>query len=110
MGWKIRLSAHAEQDARSILSWTRTHFGSRQAEAYAMTLSLALEALFEGPAILGVKARPDLGPDIGTLHVARKGRRGRHFIIFRANHPDTLDVLRILHDSMDLPRHVLEDC
>ena len=109
MGWVVRLSAQAEQDTFSILAWTRTHFGAQQAEAYATTLSLALEALFEGPTIPGAKARPDLGPGIGTLHVARNGRRGRHFIVFRTNYPDTLDVLRILHDSMDLPRHVPKD-
>jgi toxin ParE1/3/4 len=47
-----------------------------------------------------------------TLHVARKRRRGRHFILFRADtNPNRglIDVLRILHDAMDLERHVPDE-
>lgn len=106
MGWTIRLSAQAEQDMRSILVWTGNNFGAAQARIYAMTLSLALEALLDGPEILGVKIRHELGPSIRTLHVARQGRNGRHFIIFRISTPNVIDVLRVLHDSMDLPRHI----
>ncbi|NBU77128.1 MAG: type II toxin-antitoxin system RelE/ParE family toxin, partial [Planctomycetes bacterium] len=39
------------------------------------------------------------------LHVARQGRAGRHFVVFRAAGSD-IDVLRLLHESMDLPRHL----
>lgn len=58
---------------------TIENFGERQAETYAETLTLALEVLHEGPEPLGAKARDDIGPGI---------------------------VLRLLHDSMDLARHV----
>ena len=43
-----------------------------------------------------------------TLHVARKGRKGPHFVVFRvapSRSEQVIDVLRLLHDSMDLPRH-----
>jgi toxin ParE1/3/4 len=106
MGWTIRLSAQAEEDMRSILVWTGNNFGPVQAGVYAMTLSLALEALLGGPEILGVKIRHELGADIRTLHVARQGRNGRHMIVFRISTSTVIDVLRILHDSMDLPRHI----
>lgn len=105
MGWTIRLSAQAEQDVRSILVWTGNNFGTEQAKVYSLTLSLALEALLGGPEIIGVKIRQELGPNIRTLHVARQGRNGRHFIIFRISTSSVIDVLRILHDSMDLPSH-----
>ena len=107
--WTVRLSAAAEADFRQILRWTVDNFGSPQAKAYANTLSSALKALCAGPSIIGVKERPEIGINIGTLHVARNGRKGRHFIMFRIS--DThdskeLDVLRFLHDSMDLERHL----
>jgi plasmid stabilization system protein ParE len=39
--------------------------------------------------------------------VARQGWRGRHFIMFRADDAcHCIDVLRVLHDSMDLTRHI----
>ena len=47
-----------------------------------------------------------------TLHVARGGRKGRHFVLYRVNTQgptQVIDVLRLLHDSMDLSRHIERD-
>ena len=107
--WTVRLSAVAEADFRQILRWTMENFGSVQARNYADTLSSALKALSAGPAIIGVKERPEIGNDIRTLHVARNGRKGRHFVMFRIGSiegSDVIDVLRLLHDSMDLERYL----
>jgi toxin ParE1/3/4 len=85
------------------------NFGSAQARSYADTLSSALNALGAGPSIAGVKERPEIGNNIRTLHVARNGRKGRHFVMFRISSiqgSDVIDVLRLLHDSMDLERHL----
>ena len=106
MAWKLRLTRHAEQDIRNILSWTEEHFDKQQAITYTETLMLGLEALTEGPKIIGVKKRNDIAPGIKTLHVARSGRKGRHIIIFRVEDNHFVDVLRILHDSMDMSRHI----
>jgi toxin ParE1/3/4 len=38
--------------------------------------------------------------------VARQGRRGRHFLVFRQIEDRCIDVLRLLHDGMDLARHI----
>ena len=110
--WRVRLASAAQKDYQNILQWTVDQFGLGQAQAYAETLSDALEGLCAGPEILGVKARTDIGPGLHTLHVARKGRKGRHFVMFKvAELPgeDVIDVLRILHDSMDLERHLPVD-
>ena len=104
--WKVRLSAHAELAFSEILTWTIENFGKHQAETYAETLTLAIEALHDGPEQLGAKARDDIGPGIRTLHVARQGRSGRHFVVFREAQDQYIDVLRLLHDSMDLARHI----
>jgi toxin ParE1/3/4 len=104
--WKVRLAAQAELDFSDVVSWTIENFGERQAETYAETLTLAIEALHDGPEQLGVKAREDIEPGIRSLHVARRGRRGSHFVVFREAQNQCIDVLRLLHDSMDLARHV----
>lgn len=106
MAWTLRLAAQAEQDIADILAWTGVHFGEQQARAYAENLCLALEALTEGPDVLGVKPREDIAPGIRVLHVARSGRKGRHFVVFRNGGENLIDVLRVLHDSMDLPKHL----
>ena len=107
--WTVRLSAAAEADYRQILRWTAENFGLPQARIYADTLSSALKALSNGPSIIGVKERGEIGTNICTLHVARNGCKGRHFVMFRVGSfqgRNVIDVLRILHDSMDLVRHL----
>ena len=79
---------------------------------YADTLTVALEDLCAGPDILGVRARDEIGQNLYTLHVSRKGRKGRHFVLFQVGKGtggNVIDVLRILHDSMDLQRHLPAD-
>lgn len=106
--WKIRQTKPAKQDRINIIRWTIERFGPDQAETYAETLALALAALRSGPDIIGVKKLDDLAPGIHTLHVARNGRKGRHFIVFRISDSHTIDVLRLLHDGMDLAAHLPE--
>ena len=103
--WTVRLGRQAEQDYVEILQWTAKTFGEGQASTYAETMACAIEALEDGPDVLGAKARDDIQPGIRTLHVARQGRAGRHFVVFRVA-GSHIDVLRLLHDSMDLPRHL----
>ena len=110
--WTVRLAGAAEADFEAILLWTLEHFGDAQARAHSDILSAAVQALTGGPEQPGIKARPEIGRGLFTLHVARSGRRGRHFVLFRADAGSAtrqIDVLRILHDAMDLARHVPED-
>jgi toxin ParE1/3/4 len=107
--WAVRTSAAAKADFKDILRWTRDRFGTQQAQVYLETLTLALEDLCAGPQGVGCTLRSDIGPDIYTLHVARKGRHGRHFLVFRVRplqDQPVLELLRILHDSMEMKRHL----
>lgn len=106
MAWTVRLAAQAELDFVEILAWTVENFGEIQAEIYAETLTSAIEALHDGPLLAGAQARNDIESGIRTLHVARQGRRGRHFLVFRQIEDRCIDVLRLLHDGMDLARHI----
>ena len=84
-------------------------FGVAQSRIYAETVSAALNDLTAGPTVVGAKKRNDILKGIFTLHVARKGRKGRHFIMFRlgrTSEQDVIEVLRLLHDAMDLQRHL----
>lgn len=104
--WSVRLTHQAERDVEAILAWTEERFGVLQAEAYMDVLALAVEALLAGPDVAGARKRDDILPGIRVLHVARHGKRGRHFLIFRESEDGQIDVLRVLHDSMDLARHL----
>ncbi len=108
--WRVHLTQTAETDYRNILRWTSGHFGERQAHVYADTLTAAIEALADGPDVIGSRKSSGIGEGVRLLHVAREGRKGRHFVLYRVRsqaEPPAIDVLRLLHDSMDLPRHVV---
>lgn len=108
MRWTIRLAKAAENDFAEVVDWTARRFGERQAAAYARVLVEAVVALEAGPRQPGVTARDDIRKGILTLHVARKGRQGRHFIVFRVGDAKArrIDVVRNVHHAMDLPRHL----
>jgi toxin ParE1/3/4 len=106
--WTVRLTAAAEADYQNIIAWTLEQFGDLQARAYADTLSAALVELTAGPTAVGAKERREIGKGLFTLHVARGSRTGRHFVLFRVGSDKSqrrIEVLRLLHDAMDLKLH-----
>jgi toxin ParE1/3/4 len=110
--WRVRLSARAAADFDAIVAWTEEQFGIKQSMSYEEILIAALQSLCGGPSILGAKPRDDLETGLLSLHISRRGKPARHFILFRASissEPQTIDVLRILHDSMDLKRRQIEN-
>jgi toxin ParE1/3/4 len=110
--WRVRLSEPASADIREIFRWTADRFGEAQANAYGDILLAALDALCRGPRTVGVSARPDIAQGLYTLHVSRNRRRGRHIILFRLGQDrgQPLGIVdRVLHDSMDIARHLPSD-
>jgi toxin ParE1/3/4 len=104
--WEIRLAEAAEKDFQSILVWTAEQFGETQAHRYRGVLVAALTALADGPTPLNWKPRDDIAPGLRVLHVARRGRPGRHILLYRARGDRLIEIVRILHDAMDLERHL----
>ena len=105
--WTVRLARQAQADLDEILMWTSRNFGPVQTRTYATTIKLAIKALGEGPDALGAQARDEVRPGVRILHIARQGRQGRHFLVFRAANGKIIEVLRILHDRLELARHLL---
>jgi toxin ParE1/3/4 len=104
--WHVRLGAAAEQDFQSILTWTAEQFGAAQARGYGEILTAAILALEDGPNILGTRPRDEIAPGLRVLHAARHGRRARHMLLYRAGPDAVIDIVRILHDAMDIERHI----
>jgi toxin ParE1/3/4 len=106
----------ALEDISSIQAWTQERFGEIISLRYDELLEYALADLLAKPARLGVTQHPGLPKDVFAYHLRFsriKAKRGaiekpRHFILFRAN-DSVLIVLRVLHDSMNLPAHLDND-
>lgn len=104
--WRVRLGAAAEVDFANILKWSTENFGARQSRVYRDTLVQAIGELVCGPDVTGSRARDEIMAGLRTLHVARRGRRGSHFLMYRVAPKSTIEIVRIIHDRMDLWRHV----
>ena len=104
--WRVRLSIAADHDFASVLRWTTQAFGPKQASDYRQMIVQAIRALGSGPDLPDSKARDEVQTGVRTLRVARRGRRGRHILVYRVIDEGVIEVLRILHDAMDLGRHV----
>lgn len=102
--WRTRLGAAAELDFANILKWTAENFGERQSRLYRDTLVQAIEELAADPYLVASRTRDEILPGFRTLHVGRRGRRGRHLLLYRVVQGEIIEITRILHDSMDFQR------
>lgn len=91
---EYRLSPRAEHDLEEIWLYTEGRWSAAQADRYTGALIDMIEELAANPA----KGRPvdDIRPGY------RKQPTGAHFIFYRQVHPG-IEVIRILHQSMDVP-------
>jgi toxin ParE1/3/4 len=104
--WRPRLGRAAERDLVEILKWTRDRFGPEQAWRYREIILWAVRALADGPEILGSRDAPGVHGRAKILHAARGGRKARHFLLYKVAGADRIVIGRILHDAMDIERHV----
>lgn len=102
----IVLSKVAEHDLANIAAWTAENFGARQAEVYVEAILDTIEELAAGEPTRS-KARDEIAAGLRTLHMTKPGRRGRRLLAYVAA-DDTLTIVRILHDSMEVSRHLPE--
>ena len=94
---KIKFSNDAKEDVQDIADYTFETWGEQQEEAYLNSLHQCLADIAETPERWG--KREDLFSGCQTASF------GRHIIFFRHQN-EAIFVARILHGSMDVPRHV----
>ena len=107
-----RLTDAAQNDVASILAWSHEQFGEEARKRYEALIATAIrEAASRSDD--GYTSRPELGAGAFSWHLSRsrasspggKVNRPRHFLICRRD-GDTLVIGRVLHDAMDLRRHI----
>ncbi len=112
----VTVTAPAERDLQDIFLWSETEFGNPAADRYEALIAQAIAELTENPFRPGAKQREDLFPGIYIYHMAfsrehvTEGRvkSPRHFLVYRVV-TDRIEILRVLHDSRDLDRHIPRD-
>lgn len=110
------LAPAAEQDIESILSWTQEHFGEKIRLRYEALLVRAIVDVAQRPDRSGSIERPEISAFTRTYHLyhsrnrvaagVRKIRKPRHFLLYRPIADGGVEIVRVLHDSMELNRHL----
>ncbi|MBJ7484338.1 type II toxin-antitoxin system RelE/ParE family toxin [Brevundimonas sp.] len=110
----LDVSIEADQDFDDILTFSAVQFGFAASTRYAALIGQAFNDLTENPARPGTVASDDLpqGIHIYPIRYSRDrvpppDRVGhpRHVIVFRFD-DFAVQIVRILHDAMDFPRHL----
>lgn len=96
---EVRLSEAAQSDLVDIWGETFRKWGPDQADAYLDDIDRALNGLIDNPR---------MGSDCSDLLMgARRLVTGRHVAFYEIDER-AIFVIRVLHQSMDMPRHLRE--
>ena len=112
---RYRLSDAAQGDILSILDWTHEQFGENARLRYESLIVAALRDVANQADRPGSLARPELGAGVRSWHLRLSRNhvnpgvgvvgRPRHFLVYRSE-PALVVVGRVLHDAMELARHL----
>lgn len=93
----LELSLAAENDLLDILEYTQRQWGERQRVKYQAQLRNRMLQLAEKPNM--GRRNIQINKDILYYH------EGRHFLFYKSI-PGGIEIVRVLHDSMDFKRHL----
>jgi toxin ParE1/3/4 len=112
----LDLTEAARADIARILRASAADFGEAARTRYAALIAAGLDDLLADPLRPASAARPELQADVRTYHLRHCRRRAaggrgavkapRHLIVYLTPTPDLVVVLRVLHDAMELQRHL----
>lgn len=91
------LSPRAQDDLNSIWDFTEQTWSADQAERYIHDIHLACENIASG------RKQGRSAEDVRAGY--RKLGVGAHFLFYRTMPDGAIDIIRILHQSMDIPAH-----
>jgi toxin ParE1/3/4 len=106
----------AAADMAAILSWSEDHFGAAARRRYEALLEQAIVDVAGDPERAGSQHRPEIAEAARTYHLLQSRDRvpveigrvkePRHSLLFRVRSDGAIEIGRVLHDSMDLARHL----
>lgn len=109
--YEVIFAGPADRDFIEIMDWSAEQFGSAASDRYETLIGRALTDVGEDPFRSGARQRPELPEGVYTYDLANSRERvsgdrvkaPRHFLLYRV-----VALLRILHDSRDMARHLPE--
>ena len=97
---KVILRQEAIDDLNAIWDYTFEQWSEKQADKYYSTLRFACKEIGENPGI---------GKEYTGIRRNLLGlKSGKHIIFYHLISEDEIEVIRILHERMDLKRRITE--
>lgn len=97
---KVILRQEAIDDLNDIWNYTYEQWSENQADKYYATIKLACN---------GIGENPNIGKKYGGISESLLGvQSGKHIIFYQIISIDEIEVIRILHERMDLKNRVKE--
>lgn len=117
---RVTVSPAAVHDVESILDTSQENFGVAARERYEALLTQAIQDVADDPDRPGSERRDEIARGVRTYHLAfsqkraarraaQRVKRPRHLLLYRVSRNDSVEISRVLHDSMDLDRHMREE-
>ena len=97
----FRFSPAARADLRSIWLYTKKTWSSAQADHYILSIEATCEALASGT-MRGQSADH-------YRHGYMRATVGSHYVFYTVSSSRSIDIIRILHQRMDIPSHLTDD-
>ena len=99
------LTSEASRDIQNISRWTNKNFGEHQSTIYRASIVKLAHRIAANPYGIGShKVSVGTNP-IWMIHMRIVFSRGRHLILYCVGE-EKLDIVRILHDEMNIGLHV----
>ncbi|KRP66964.1 type II toxin-antitoxin system RelE/ParE family toxin [Pseudomonas orientalis] len=113
---QYRISNPARADIVDILRLSQTQFGDQARQRYQALILAALQALADTPYRIGSHDRDELAPGLRSYHLIYSRQQAkqthgtvkspRHIVFYRVANDDVIEVVRLLHDAMEVQLHL----
>ena len=97
---KVILRQKAIDDLNDIWDYTFEKWSAKQADKYYATIKLSCS---------GIGQNPDIGKEYDGISNNLLGlKSGKHIIFYKSISDERIEVVRILHERMDLKKRITE--
>ena len=116
---QYRISNAARADIVDILRLSQTQFGDQARQRYQTLILTALQALASKPYCIGSHDRDELAPGLRSYHLTHSRQQAKqthgtvksplHIVFYRVANDDVIEVVRLLHDALEVQLHLTND-
>ena len=116
---RLFIAPIAKQDIESVLSWTQEEWDEQAGLRYEALLVQAIIDAATNPDLPGGSRRPEIAASARTYHLTHsrnhvatevgRVKRPRHFLLYRTRPDGSVEIGRVLHESMDITKHLPDE-